>query len=118
MHCKKITKRCPCGYVFKKEILSNKVVVPPSGIITCVPGEGPVVHDGPTVRYDKVKEFILQGDTDFVGFSVVTGVNYMSRYEWRKGLMSCPKCGTVLDPAFAMSTSEEELEYLSEGDLK
>lgn len=105
-----ITKKCPCGYLFKEKRQIEIQTIPASRMITCKPGIGPVFHDKPTKKEKVIKREVLDGDEEFEIISVL--VDYYRRTEKREKmkLLVCPKCGTILMPTIAMQTNEEEMD--------
>ena len=62
-----VTQQCPvCGYIFKKQSKVETRTIPPSRLITCKPGYGPVIHDKSTEKECVVGTEILAGDKPFI----------------------------------------------------
>lgn len=107
---KTITQKCPCGYLFEEKRQIEIRTIPASGIITCNPGRGPVIHDKPTQKEVVVKRETLNGDEEFKKIFVLTDYYHRSQEGKKMKLLVCPKCGTVLLPTIAMDVNETEEE--------
>ena len=90
-----VTQECPvCGYIFKKQSKVETRTIPPSRLITCKPGYGPVRHDYPTEREFVVNSKILAGDVEFIRIS--------------KHLISCPLLFCYCGPFRPRERSEHQ----------
>ena len=95
-----VTQKCPvCGYIFKKQSELEVRTIPPSRLITCKPGYGPVRHDYPTEREFVVNSKILAGDVEFIRIS--------------KHLISCPKCGICLSSKVCMTDKKNKWQVVN-----
>ena len=89
-----ITQKCPvCGYIFQEQSEIEVRIIPPSRLITCKPGYGPVRHDNPTKREFVGNSKILAGDEKFIRIS--------------EQLISCPKCGVCLSSKICMADKKK-----------
>ena len=87
-----ITKKCPCGYMYKKQVEFDILTIPTIGIV----GN----HNMPIKQQKIVNKSVLIGNQDF--FTV------LSEEDKDPEFIACPKCGTVLLARIATETEKEK----------
>ena len=95
-----ITKKCPCGYMYKKQVEFDILTIPTTGIITRIPGKSPKVHNMPIKQQKIVNKSVLIGNQDFF--------NVLAEEDKDPEFIACPKCGTVLLARIATETEKEK----------
>ena len=95
-----ITKKCPCGYMYKEQVEFNVRTIPTTGIVTRIPGKSPKVHNMPIKQEEVVNKTVLIGSNDFLVVPIGD--------EEKPEFIACPKCGTVLIARIATETEKEK----------
>ena len=95
-----ITKKCPCGYMYKEQVELNVRTIPTTGLVTRIPGRSPKIHNMPIKQEEVVKKNVLIGSDDFKAV--------LATEDKEPEFMACPKCGTVLLARIATETEKEE----------